>query len=73
MVEHSGVCKLTDFGSSRVLNSLNENGNPSLTGTANWMSPEVIKQQTISRYERNVKKFLVYVVILIYGVWDARS
>ena len=65
LVENSGVCKLSDFGSSRVLSSLNDNGNPSLTGTANWMSPEVIKQQTTSRYVSSLYTFYYYFLIIL--------
>ena len=43
LLDTGGVCKLADFGSSKQMNELN-NDNHTLTGTANWMPPEIIQQ-----------------------------
>lgn len=48
LVDTSGLCKLTDFGSSKNIMEICDN--PTLTGTANWMAPEVIKQTGGGRY-----------------------
>lgn len=50
MVDNKGICKLADFGSSKRINELCNNENLTLTGTANWMAPEVIKQSVVSRF-----------------------
>ena len=42
LVDNKGVCKLADFGSAKVTCLKNDQLN-SLTGTANWMAPEVIR------------------------------
>jgi len=44
LVDNRGICKLTDFGSSKKLASILEKEvNKTLMGTANWMAPEVIQ------------------------------
>jgi serine/threonine protein kinase len=52
LVDNAGVCKLTDFGSSKKIVKFSDNeGNlhQSLRGTAHWMAPEVIKQTNVGR------------------------
>jgi len=45
------VCKLTDFGGSKVINEelefLQKN---SFKGTPNWMAPETVKNLEYTRY-----------------------
>jgi len=43
LVDRNGVCKLADFGTAKRFLDDSEINN-SLTGTANWMAPEVINQ-----------------------------
>jgi serine/threonine protein kinase len=41
----NGVCKLTDFGSSKSLSGFYDDQNlNTLTGTSYWMAPEMIKE-----------------------------
>ena len=52
LVDNSGVCKLTDFGTAKRISALVEGESkylPSIKGTINWMAPEVIKQSTLGR------------------------
>lgn len=49
LVGRQGVCKLADFGSAKIILEEEQLLN-SLTGTTNWMAPEVIKQQDYGRY-----------------------
>jgi len=52
LVDNTGICKLTDFGTAKRISALVEGGLkdvPSLHGTPNWMAPEVIKQTTLGR------------------------
>ena len=46
LVDAEGVCKLADFGASKILQHdlMSNDGNRSLRGTPYWMAPEVIKQ-----------------------------
>eukprot|EP00906_Rhabdomonas_costata_P003378 RCo005164 len=44
LITHKGVLKLADFGSSKQLFDLSDANQYSLSGTAHWMAPEVIKQ-----------------------------
>ena len=45
LVDNNGICKLADFGSAKRICGIYENeGYQSLSGTANWMAPEVIRQ-----------------------------
>lgn len=54
LVDNNGVCKLADFGSAKKLCGFYENEKyQSLSGTANWMAPEVIRQTGCSRYLKN--------------------
>jgi serine/threonine protein kinase len=53
LVDNSGVCKLTDFGTAKRISSIVEADMkhlPSIRGTINWMAPEVIKQTNLGRY-----------------------
>jgi len=53
LVDNSGVCKLTDFGTAKRISALVEGESkylPSIRGTVNWMAPEVIKQTTVGRF-----------------------
>jgi len=54
LVDHNGVCKLTDFGTATKLYSIMENEDKSkliqeIKGTLNWMAPECLKQKTLGR------------------------
>jgi len=49
LVDRKGICKLADFGTAKVLLEKDDQLN-SLTGTANWMAPEVIQQSGYGRY-----------------------
>ena len=52
LVDFNGVCKLTDFGSSKKIVKFADNEailQQSLRGTAHWMAPEVIKQTNYGR------------------------
>ncbi|KAL1508068.1 hypothetical protein AB1Y20_007664 [Prymnesium parvum] len=44
LVDSGGVCKLSDFGASMLLDSRANSEGWSLRGTPYWMAPEVIKQ-----------------------------
>ena len=48
LVDRNGVCKLADFGTAKSVHELNGQNN-TLTGTLNWMAPEVIQQQPYGR------------------------
>ena len=48
LVDRNGVCKLADFGTAKKVHELNSQKN-SMTGTVNWMAPEVIKQEKYGR------------------------
>ena len=46
LVDKNGVCKLTDFGSAiKVFRNSNSAKDIQISGTANWMAPEVIRQE----------------------------
>lgn len=49
LVDRKGVCKLSDFGTAKMIFGMDEKLN-SLKGTVNWMAPEVIKQSGYGRY-----------------------
>lgn len=52
LVDNSGICKLTDFGTAKRISSLVESDSkylPSIRGTVNWMAPEVIRQSNLGR------------------------
>ena len=52
LVDNNGICKLADFGSAKRICGILENERyHSLSGTANWMAPEVIKQTGATRLE----------------------
>ncbi|EGR31736.1 protein kinase domain protein [Ichthyophthirius multifiliis] len=48
LVDHNGVCKVADFGEAKKI--IQQEKQLSLQGTANWMAPEVIKQQNYGRF-----------------------
>ena len=48
LVDRNGVCKLADFGTAKCVHELNGQHN-SMTGTVNWMAPEVIQQLNYGR------------------------
>eukprot|EP01097_Dermamoeba_algensis_P006892 TRINITY_DN4302_c0_g1_i1.p1 TRINITY_DN4302_c0_g1~~TRINITY_DN4302_c0_g1_i1.p1 ORF type:complete len:777 (-),score=156.12 TRINITY_DN4302_c0_g1_i1:92-2422(-) len=49
LVDHKGVIKLADFGSSKKILSLGSiDGVSALRGTPYWMAPEVIRQEGVS-------------------------
>lgn len=48
LVDRNGVCKLADFGTAKSVHELNGQSN-TLTGTLNWMAPEIIKQLPYGR------------------------
>ena len=51
MIDNNGVCKLADFGSAKSMIAMQEMDKfNSLKGTAQWMSPEVIKGQGSGRF-----------------------
>ncbi len=46
MVDNSGVCKLTDFGTAKRISALVEGEAkyvPSIHGTPHWMAPEILR------------------------------
>ena len=52
LVDNDGVCKLADFGSAKKICGIYEDERfQSLSGTAYWMAPEVIKQKGYGRYK----------------------
>ena len=51
LVDRDGVCKLSDFGGSKiVVEELEFENQKSFKGTPNWMAPEVIKRYEHSRF-----------------------
>jgi len=51
LVDRDGVCKLSDFGGSKIIaTELEFNRNNSFNGTPNWMAPEIVKNQEHSRF-----------------------
>ena len=45
LLDHTGTCKLADFGGAReLINSASAGNAKSIHGTINWMAPEVITQ-----------------------------
>lgn len=46
---HNSVCKLTDFGSAKILKG-DINQTASMKGTLNWMAPEIMKSEVPTRY-----------------------
>lgn len=51
---------MADFGSSKRINELRNNENDSVTGTANWMAPEVIRQSIVSRFFNLLRKNITF-------------
>lgn len=49
LVDNNGTLKLTDFGASKKLEEMVTSCGVSIKGTANWMAPEVIKQNGYGR------------------------
>eukprot|EP01029_Cantina_marsupialis_P004278 TRINITY_DN1430_c1_g2_i1.p1 TRINITY_DN1430_c1_g2~~TRINITY_DN1430_c1_g2_i1.p1 ORF type:complete len:1159 (+),score=305.50 TRINITY_DN1430_c1_g2_i1:80-3556(+) len=49
LVDSSGICKLSDFGASRILNKITAGQQASMRGTPYWMAPEVVNQQSPGR------------------------
>lgn len=43
LVDRDGVCKLSDFGGSRIIEEIEFQRHYSLKGTPNWMAPETVK------------------------------
>lgn len=51
LVDRNGVCKLTDFGGSKVIvEELESNNLDSFKGTPNWMAPETAKFHEHTRF-----------------------
>lgn len=51
LVDRDGICKLSDFGGSKIIvEELESQFQNSFKGTPNWMAPEIIKTQEYSRY-----------------------
>lgn len=51
LVDRNGVCKLTDFGGSKVIvEEFEANNLDSFKGTPNWMAPETAKYHEHTRY-----------------------
>ena len=48
-MDNSGVCKLADCGSCKKITEIS-NQEQTLTGTANWMPPEMIQQVNSGRF-----------------------
>lgn len=68
MVDTSGVCKLTDFGSSKNIMEICDSH--SLIGTANWMAPEVIKQTGGDRYINLKNNLKIQVNCSFSDIWS---
>lgn len=49
LVDKNGVCKLADFGNAKRFIEGTDQAS-SIKGTANWMAPEVIKQNKYGRF-----------------------
>jgi len=45
LINHDGIIKLTDFGSSRLFENNDENISKSLKGSPYWMAPEVANKE----------------------------
>jgi len=72
LVDNSGVCKLTDFGTAKRISALVEGESkylPSIKGTINWMAPEVIKQSTLGRFFLYVK-YRLYLSGRFCDIWS---
>lgn len=51
LVDKEGICKLTDFGGSKMLvEEIDNNKQKSFKGTPHWMAPETIKTLESTRY-----------------------
>lgn len=51
LVDRDGICKLSDFGGSKVItNEVEYKRKNTLHGTPHWMAPEIIKYSEYSRY-----------------------
>ena len=66
MVDNNGICKLADFGSAKRICGIYENERyHSLSGTANWMAPEVIRQTGSGRLFFFKIDLLIYLFLMI--------
>ncbi len=51
LVDRDGICKLSDFGGSKVItDEIEYRQKNSLKGTPHWMAPEIIKSMEYTRY-----------------------
>ena len=51
LVDRDGICKLSDFGGAKIIKEEMElSRNYSMKGTPNWMAPEIIRNNSVSRF-----------------------
>ena len=51
LVDRNGICKLSDFGGSKVItDEIEYHQKNSLKGTPHWMAPEIIKSMEYTRF-----------------------
>ena len=51
LVDRNGTCKLSDFGGAKIIKEEMElSRNYSMKGTPNWMAPEIIRNNNVSRF-----------------------
>ena len=51
LIDRYGTCKLSDFGGAKIIREEMElSKNYSMKGTPNWMAPEIIRNNNVSRF-----------------------
>ncbi|KAK0208085.1 kinase-like domain-containing protein [Desarmillaria ectypa] len=69
LVDHSGICKISDFGISKRVDQLEARANTSLKGTVFWMAPEVVSPKN-GGYDVKVDIWSVGCIVL--EMWSGK-
>ncbi|KAK0464896.1 kinase-like domain-containing protein [Desarmillaria tabescens] len=69
LVDHSGICKISDFGISKRIDHLEERANTSMKGTVFWMAPEVVSPKS-GGYDLKVDIWSIGCIVL--EMWSGK-
>ncbi|KAG7450596.1 kinase-like protein, partial [Guyanagaster necrorhizus] len=69
LVDHSGICKISDFGISKRVDELEARANTGLKGTVFWMAPEVVSPN-LGGYDAKIDIWSVGCIVL--EMWSGK-